>query len=287
MSRMHYLRTAKNGEPSTWWSWQDLRGGVERKGPPPKGLCTHGRAWLKWEGNGVGAEWHLFTRCCHLGLTFSSTGDDAIMLSLAIPFLFALYLSVERAKWIKRLPGVRWVSGDYNSGERELRVAVHDNALWWNIWINGMGMRNSSWRDSCFHFDDFFLGRSKYSESPHQYYTAAIEMPEGYYIAKIELFTSTWKRPRWPFPQSIARADVEIEGGVPVPGDGENSWDMDDDCILSGMYPAATVEEALAAVRESAMRTRRRNGGENWVPADGWPAHCELREHGNISNRSV
>lgn len=277
MSRMHYLKTADNGEPSMWWSWQDLRGGVERKGPPPVGLCTHGRARLFWPSNCASIEWDLFSRACRLGITFSSTGDSAITVSISIPFLFSVWLLLDRAQWVKRLPGVRYVSGDYNSGEREIRVAVHDNALWWNIWINGMGMRNSSWRDNSFHFDDFFLGRSKHSESQHQYYTAAIEMPEGYYIATIELFTSTWKRPRWPFSTSIARADVEIEGGVPVPGDGENSWDMDDDCILRGMYPAATVEEALAAVRESAMRTRRRNGGENWVPADGWPAHCELR----------
>ena len=278
MSRMHYLKTADNGEPSMWWSWQDLRRNYDdRNAPLPTGFCTHGRAWLKWEGNGIGAEWSLFSRGMGIGVTFSSTGDDAIMLSLAIPFLFALYLSLERAKWVKQLPGVRWVSGDYNSGERELRIAVHNNAVWWNIWINGMGMRKSSWRDGCFHIDDFFLGRSKHSATPRQYRVAALEMPEGFYTAKITLLTSTWKRPRWPFATSVDCADVEIEGGVPVPGDGENDWDMDDDCILSGMYPASTVEEALAAVRESAMRTRRRNSGGNWVPADGWPAHCELR----------
>lgn len=278
MSRMHYLKTADNGEPSMWWSWQDLRRNYDdRNAPLPTGFCTHGRAWLKWEGNGIGAEWSLFSRGMGIGVTFSSTGDYAIMLSLAIPFLFALYLSLERAKWVKRLPGVQWVSGDYNSGERELRIAVHDNAVWWNIWINGMGMRESSWRDNCFHFDDFFLGRSKHSATPRQYCTAVLEMPEGFYTARIVLFTSTWKRPRWPFATSVALADVEIEGGVPVPGDGENDWDMDDDAIFSSTLPAATVEEALSAVRESAMRDRRRNGGEHWVPADGWPAHCELR----------
>ncbi len=277
MGRMHYLKTADNGEPSMWWSWQDLRGGVERKGPPPTGFCTHGRAWLKWAGNGVGAEWHLFSRCCHLSLTFSSTGDDAIMFSLAIPFLFALYLSLERAKWVKRLPGVRWISGDYNSGERELRIAIHNNALWWNIWINGMGMRNDSWRDSCFHFDDFFLGRNKYSETERQRFDSFLVMPEGVYPATVELFTSTWKRPRWPFSTSIARADVEIAGGIPIPGDGENSWDIDDDAIYGMTCPSGTVEEALSSIRESAMRDRRRNGGFAWVPADGWPAHCVTR----------
>lgn len=277
MSRMHYLRTADNGEPSMWWSWQDLRGGVERKGPPPKGLCTHGRAWLKWAGNGIGTEWHLFSRCCHLSITFSSTGDDAIMFSLAIPFLFALYLSLERAKWVKRFPGVRWVSGDYNSGERELRFAVHDNAFWWNIWINRMGMRNDSWRDRCFHFDDFFLGRNKYSETERQRFDSVLVMPEGVYPATVELFTSTWKRPRWPWPTSINRADVQIEGGIPIPGDGENSWDIDDDAIYGLTCPSGTVEEALSSIRESAMRDRRRNGGENWVPDAGWPAHCITR----------
>jgi len=267
MSRMHYLKTAPNGEPSIWWSWQDLRGGVERKGSPPKGFCTNGRAWLKWSTNGIGVEWHLFSRSCRVSLTFSSTGDDAISFAIAIPFLFALYAHISSAKWVKRLPGVRYVSGDYNSGEREIRIAIYDNAIWWSLWRNGWGMHKShDWRDSCFHFDDFLFGRSVYSETKRIPHEAILNMPERSYPVKIELFTSIWTRPRWPFPRKVERANIEIPGGIGVPGKGENSWDMDDDAIYGGTYAVSTVEGALQAVRESALRDRNRYGGKDWVP---------------------
>lgn len=274
MSRMHYLKTADNGEPSVWWSWQDLR---RNDGRRAEGFCTYGRAWLKWAANGVGVEWHLFTRRCAAGVTFSSHADDAIMLALSIPFLFSLYLSLEKAKWVKRLPGVRYVSGDYNSGEREIRIAVHDNAIWWSLWLNDGGMRSRNWRDGCFHVDNFFLGRSVHTKSEPTAYDVLIEMPEGYYPAKVELFTSTWKRTRWPWSKSVDRAKVEVDGGIPVPGKGENSWDCDDDAIHAGTYPAIAVWEATAAIRESALRTRQRHGGEGWIPSDGWPMHCKAK----------
>jgi len=274
MGRMHYLRTAENGEPALWWSWQDLRGGVERKEPAPTGFCRHGRAWLRSVGNGVGVEWHLFSRSCHVSATFSSIGDEAITVTLAMPFLFAIYLSVDRAGWVKWLPGVRYVSGDYDSGEREIRIAIHNNTLFWLLWQNGMGMRSTSWRDGGFRIDDFFLGRSKYTESARQRHETVLAMPEGSYPVTVELFTSTWKRPRWPWPMSIQRANVTVGGGVPVPGKGDNEWDMDDDAIFEGMYAATTVEEALAVLKESALRDRQRNAGEGWIPDGGWPVHC-------------
>lgn len=277
MARMHYLRTADNGEPSLWWSWQDLRRKYDdRDAPAPTGFCTHGRAWLRWDGNGVGAEWSLFSRRCHILIEFSSAGDDAIMVALAIPFLFSIYLCVEKAKWVKRLPGVRWVKGDYNSGERTIGVAIHDAAIWWHLWINRDGMRRmDDWRDNCFRPVDFLLGKPKHNRSEGQRSETFLAMPEGMYKATVVLFTSTWKRPRWPWGMSVERASIEIEGGVPVPGAGDNDWDLDDDAICSGTYAAPTVEDALSAVRASAMRQRQRHGGDDWIPAAGWPAHCQ------------
>lgn len=196
------------------------------------------------------------------------------MVSLAIPFLFSVYLSLDKAQWIKWLPGVRYISGAYDSGEREIRITVHNNAIWWILWINSMGMRHNSWRDGCFHIDDFFLGRSKYTETERQRYETFLVMPEGRYPATVELFTSVWKRPRWPFAMQVQRANVTVVGGVPVPGAGENDWDLDDDAIFEGTYPAATVEDGLTVLKESALRDRQRHAGEGWVPDAGWPAHC-------------
>lgn len=277
MSKMHYLKTAENGEPSIWWSWQDLRGGVDRKGPPPKGFCTHGRAWLWFLNNRVGVEWDLFSRSCGLRISFSDIADDAIDVWVLIPFLFSLYFHLGRAKWVKYLPGVKW-TGKWNSGEREIYIRFHDKALWWTLWRNDNEHKSGDWRDSNFHFDDFLLGKEKYSESERISHDTFVEMPEGFYAAKVEMFTSTWKRKRWPWAKSIERANVEIKGGLPIPGDGENSWDLDDDAIFSSTFPASTVEDALSTIRESAMHDRRRKGGgEDWQPSAGWPVHCVTR----------
>lgn len=276
MSRMHYLRTADNGEPSLWWSWQDLRrADADRDAPAPTGFCTHGRAWLRSLSNGITVEWSLLRRQCHASIEFSTVGDEAITVALAIPYLFAVWLSIQKAKWIERLPGVRLVNGDYNGGERTISVGIHDAAIWWHLWINRNGMRQMyDWRDNCFRPVDFLLGKPKHSRSERQRADAFLAMPEGMYKATVVLFTSTWTRPRWPWGMSVERASVEIEGGVPVPGHGDNDWDLDDDAIFSGTYPAPTVEDALSAVRASAMRQRQRHGGDDWAPAAGWPAHC-------------
>lgn len=276
MSKMHYIRTAANGEPSLWWSWQDLRN-RDGEGPKPTGVCTHGRARLHSSSNGVRVEWHLFSRSCGASVAFSSTGDEAITVGLSLPLLFAVYLSLDKARWVERLPGVRYVAGDYNSGEREIRVAIHDGALWWALWINTLGMRHDTWRDSNFNFLDALLGRPKYSESPRIPYDVFIQMPEGNYPAQVEMYTSIWKRPRWPWATRVRRANIEVEGGIPIPGDGDNDWDNDDDAIYGLTCPSGTAWEAMDVIRESALRTRRRNDGEDWAPAAGWPAHCVKR----------
>lgn len=252
----------QEGSSRVWWNWQDLRDKAKRKGL----LCTHGRAWLYFPGNCFGVEWSLFGRRCAIELEFSTTGDEHILFSLSIPFVFALYLSLERASWITRLPGVKW-DGNFRNGDREIGLRIFGGAIWWRLWRNPMIGEGRDWRDGCFHVDDFLLGRPQYSQSAHERHTANLLMPEGVYPVKVELYTATWKRKRWPWPKTVKRANVTIESGLAVPGDGENDWDMDDDAIYESTFPAASVGEALELVRESALRQR---GGDTWSPAEGW-----------------
>jgi len=51
----------------------------------------------------------------------------------------------------------------------------------------------------------------------------------------------------------------------------------DDDAIYGMTCPSGTVAEAIDTIRESVLRDRRRNGGEDWAPAGGWPDHCITR----------
>ena len=58
---------------------------------------------------------------------------------------------------------------------------------------------------------------------------------------------------------------VEIEPGapIPVPGKGENSWDMGDDHIHSTSVAGQNVSEAIGKLVASALSTRQRHGGQH------------------------
>lgn len=103
-----------------------------------------------------------------------------------------------------------------------------------------------------------------------------VPMPEGVYPATWEREQRTWRRSRIPWPLRT-RTDVSlsIEPGIPVPGKGENSWDIEDDgvCGTGGDTVAAAVGNAVA----SATRQRRQYAGPGWMPDAGWPGELVPR----------
>lgn len=255
---MRTLVRGKGEETALWWHSQVL----DKQGR----MWKYGRAWLHWPGNSIGVCWDLFSSSCGFRIAFSDVSDSAIDVWVNVPFLFSLYFHLSRAKWVKRLPGVKW-TGKWGSGEREIYIRFHDSALWWTLWRFTGESKSRDWRDSNFHFDDFLLGREKYSESEHTTHHVLFLVQGTAYPATVELYTSTWKRSRWPWPKTVNRANVEVETGVPVPGKGENGWDMEDDAIYGLTTNADTVGEALSAFRESVIRQRSKYGGDNWVQA--------------------
>ena len=265
MSRaINWFGYNKDGEHRVWWHT------IERR--------RFAKAFfLHFLNNCLHIESYWFSRSCRMSLAFrdAAVGDSQIGFSLAIPFVIDLYISLERAKWVERLPGVDWKSGDYVSGEREISLRFFDNAAWWLIWRNDDQWKRNDWRHNSFHWLDFLFGRNKYSESERISGDYFLRMPEGAYPVKIELYTATWKRPRWPWLQQACRANIETEHGVPIPGKGENDWDCGDDALFGGTYLAETTEEALQKMQDSVIRDRLRYGGPEWIPDAGWPAHCE------------
>lgn len=150
----------------------------------------------------------------------------------------------------------------------KLAWSVHDWAIWWNAWRDN-GSWDSSvpyWRNGCFHIDDFFLGKAKYSQRTLSQQTVKIAMPEGSYDATVAIDERSWKRPRW-FVKRLVGSDVKIPKGIPFPGKGENSWDCGQDAVFGQSNSADTVEKAVASVVESVLRSRRRYGGSiGWAP---------------------
>lgn len=251
---MKYLYRGVNGERAIWWSWQDLR----RKGKR-RGFCTSGRAWLYLPSNCLGVEWYFGRRSCGVTLGFAdpAVGDDAVKLNIAIPFLLSLWFTISGLPIVKRLPGVAWHYGEWGTGEREIGFAIHDATFWVYPWINRSNC--SPW---AFHFDDFIRGRAKYSIQEYETGEVTLSLPESDYDATYRLYRAEWKRPRWPWPLVIQRGEIEVEGGVPIPGKGENSWDCEDTCTYSLTCPAQTKEELVDKFVAGIVERREKYGWE-------------------------
>lgn len=105
--------------------------------------------------------------------------------------------------------------------------------------------------------------------------TVAVRMPEGAYHATTKVERVRWNRRLWNGPW-LWRGSIEVPGGIPLPGKGENSWDCDDDAVYGCSF---AVEEDPPSPHElanrlalDALRTRvRHGGGTDWTPRNGWP----------------
>ncbi len=113
-----------------------------------------------------------------------------------------------------------------------------------------------------FHPLDFFLGSTDYKKKDLTFHEVLVPMPEGSYPATVQFQECTWKRPRWPFISSKGiYADIKMKIGIPHQGKGENSWDCGEDAVMGLSRKASTLEQAIAATVECALRDRRRNDG--------------------------
>jgi hypothetical protein len=226
--------------------WQNLN--EDHRGEV-KGWPYQGRAWLHFGTDArrcIGVEWYLWRRSCALSFGVDEEGDFNI--HVALPPV-SLWLSLSQV-----IPTTR---------PREISLRIHDWALWWTLWRDPMGGWSRSiprWRQGCFNVLDAVLGRTRYSCETLSEHKVSIPMPEGPYPATLRLEKATWTRPRW-FRQVIFRASVDMAIPIPHEGKGENSWDCGKDALHGMTCPAKTVEDAVAEVVRSVLRSRRRYDG--------------------------
>jgi hypothetical protein len=215
-----------------WQNLNDKRGGGQGSG------WRHGRAW--W--GRLSGEWCHFRRSSP-GFAFRKSDSGNLHLHLGIWF----------AQWFLSIAGVFKSS----KCDREISVRAHDGNLWLRFW----GDPDDSSRDHqlVLHVDDWVLGRHRWHDEELSKTDVLIPMPEGCYPATVTMQRRTSKRPRW-FSRTFLSADVNIPGGIPCQGKGENSWDCGDDGLF-GMYcQANSVEEAIGKVVASSLKDRRRYG---------------------------
>lgn len=236
--------------------WQNLNDKpAGRQGSP----LRHGRAWWTFGKEtrefSLNWEWSLFRRGSAAGAGISLEGDEGSAgASIRIPYLFSLYVHLVGLKWVRALMG-------YDTARSEF--AYHDGAFWMTPWGRDCEWRSDDpwWRRGLvWHWRDTFFGRQKYESRELEKRDVVVPMPEGSYKAVVTLSEDTWKRPRSPFTARRLAGSIEVPGGIPTEGKGENSWDCGEDAIYSLHTSASSVEETVAKLIESATKERRRHG---------------------------
>jgi hypothetical protein len=252
-----YERGTTHNERRCNVHWQNL---CEDPKGNARGFPWRGRAWLYWHKKErinrpttFRWEWVFPDFACRAKFELDGC-ESGINWSFAFPPL-SLYFGLE---------GVLshdWMYKNFKYEDREIYVAIHDWTIWWSFWRDGNGWssKESKWRVGSFHIDNLFLGKMTYKRQVLSEHNVMIPMPEGQYPATIKLCEDSWSRPRW-FTKRVRRADVNLQIPIPFPGKGENSWDCGDDAIHGMTTGARNVEDAIAAVVKSVLKSRRRHG---------------------------
>lgn len=200
-------------------------------------------------------EWHFFSKATHCGIEAGWRAQPwrrAPQFFFGVPWLFNL--------WVHFFDCDEWA--DY-----ELGIKIHNGCIWFAIFSNPIESNSTDpWyrKQHCFNPVDFLLGRQRCSEEIIGTEEVEIPMPERTYNGVAKLEVRTWKRPRWPWPIVRRSVWIDVEGGIPFPGKGENSWDCGMDGIFGTGHEGHNVEEAIGHYVGAVLKNRRRYGGKGW-----------------------
>lgn len=199
----------------------------------------HGRGW--WFNHRLKAEWSCFR---------DPYGLRSVALwrwgfSIYIPW-FGLHLTLDEKG-------------------RDWQLSWHSGSLWIDHpWVREMEWRSADpwWKKQIvLHVGDWLLGRTHCDHMKGEPREVIVPLPEGSYRAEARDEVFVWTR-RWYVP--TRRRDsvwLDIHGGIPFAGKGENSYDCGDD----GLWGCGgdTLEKAIAHAVESVLKERRRYGHDS------------------------
>lgn len=220
-------------------------------------IIRQGRAfWHFGNDQSLCFEWHLFSKRIAAGVDLGG-GDDAIAARLCV-WLFSLYFAwnnFEVQRWLDNLTKRK---GEKYGNGREIGFHWTSGTLFVHLWNDPMEWSSTQpkWWTFSICPRDLILGRAKHSSRVLSEGVRPLTLPEKTYDVKIQITESAWKRPRWPWPHKIVRTNAEVDGGIPVPGKGTESYNCGDDAIYSQTSPGATFDSALAGLFKSVIYAR-------------------------------
>lgn len=213
------------------------------------------------------------SRNASVALKFDINNDDPVSGHVGMWPLPTVYLSAD-APILRRF--ARALAGDtgrvirawFGPDETVDNVSAH-----WELWVNPCEWTCDTprWQYGSVSPLAVLFGEADYAEEPvGEPEIVEVAMPEGTYRVKVSQRDRMWTRPRWPGEWLRVR-DVEVdvldEGGIPMPGKGENSWDIVDDAVFSCSFPGESVNTAVQQFVCRIHERRIRYGGPSWVPS--------------------
>jgi hypothetical protein len=221
--------------------------------------------------------WNFWSNFHHLIPFRVEASEGRIVTSIGFA-PFAVWFAVENYELAKAIAPQRQTTFGSVSEDREVQLSIHGGCVWWSVWTNLDEWRSGEpwYRRGSFDVVEFLLGKQgvekKTVREPER---VVIPMPEGIYYGRSTIEEYTYTRPRW-FSDRKTMASVTMDPRednsfkpIPVPGKGENSYDIDEDAIYSmssTVESGATHSDAVAEVVRSVLKRRWRYGGKNWRP---------------------
>lgn len=258
-----------------FWHSQNLN---EKKYDKMGSILRHGRAWLHFGKDGrrsIGWEWSFPSHFC---LIEFEIGDEGWKFAVAPFGLFGIWIHFDGFALLKRLSPKRKCIATWDGGrefwlidERECSLSFSDWTLRIHPWSKSMEWcKADPWwvRGISLNLPDLLLGRNRHTCTTVNTFDIEIPMPEKNYPAKVNIEHGIWKRPLW-LAKVRRSAWVEIPGGIPFPGKGENSWDCGMDGLFGYGCSGIKAEEIIAQGVQSVLESRRKYAGSvAWVPAE-------------------
>lgn len=244
----HHINEGKRHERHFWTLW--------RSNNNPKDPTD------EREVGGVSVEYQLLRKGPSFALSFTAEPFDW-RIHLGLGRLGQVFIGLSR--WFF----VRWFAKhvlpkNEKHGfpeERTIGIHAHDRLIAWEIWREPGVSRRGDRRNVVWSWDRWLFGDPSIDKTLRESGTTVVPMPEGPYHATYEIHNVTKSWPRFRRPKVNTSGRISVEGGIYVPGKGENSWDCGDDAIYSVGSRDATEEALVASFVSSVYRSRLRYGG--------------------------
>lgn len=272
----HVIREHLTDRPHGWRYWRCfayVRGaGCRWRADGPRGTLEPSMELLVWHrGSGHGA-----------GVEFTVTDGGSVKLALFGSKPISVWLKLGNVLPRRLTPARSKVTG--------IRGHLRQDGHWapvlrWELWQREHEWRRTDpwWRRGTVN-STTILGRHTTTSADEPLGECVVPLPEGTYRAILTRQTLTRRYVRQPGvlldrlrgPRVTSGIQIDIPGGIPIEGKGEDAWN----CGLDGLYGSCCYTNALEAIDgvvKSVTRSRERYGGPHDLPrpmtvqeADAW-----------------